>query len=366
MSFLTRWFRKSEPEDYEQVLSSLASGIQKRETRLSEIRLRERRTTLLFTLYAIAIWAAYVSLWYVGLLPVTSAGGSARSRQVEKVVWGIPIFAGPIVILFMRRIVQIWYTRKGDAEEKTLKVLRKQQRDKVEEIKKKTNYYTTRNLIERYDDVSSSTSSSPGPGTPLRKRNVGGTPGPQAPSTPMAPRPLAPQQQPLQQQQGLLQPPPPQTPAQRALQNNFSPPNFPTPPPRKQWFDKLADALLGDEEASFSSPASRYALICERCFGHNGLVKEESYEDVEYVCPKCGHFNPSRRSRKTNRNLSTSPSPRSGSSPLAATPEVKKAPSLSPSPPPVKENGKEGNGAVKGYRVDGEGEGEGAMMEVDS
>ena len=36
-------------------------------------------------------------------------------------------------------------------QEKHLVTLRKQQREKVEEIKKKTNFYSTKNLIERYD-----------------------------------------------------------------------------------------------------------------------------------------------------------------------------------------------------------------------
>jgi len=51
-------------------------------------------------------------------------------------------------------------------------------------------------------------------------------------------------------------------------------------PPRKRWYDKVADALLGDEDYDISSPSSRYALICERCFTHNGLVKESLWEDA--------------------------------------------------------------------------------------
>jgi len=38
--------------------------------------------------------------------------------------------------------------------EKTLKELMVQQRNKIEEIKKKTNYYTTKSLLDRYDDTS--------------------------------------------------------------------------------------------------------------------------------------------------------------------------------------------------------------------
>jgi hypothetical protein len=57
-------------------------------------------------------------------------------------------------------------------------------------------------------------------------------------------------------------------------------PQQPLPPPRKLWYDKLADALLGDDEPSVNPFASRYALICQKCFAHNGLVKEEMWEDA--------------------------------------------------------------------------------------
>jgi len=50
--------------------------------------------------------------------------------------------------------------------------LMKNRRDKVEEIKKKTNYYSTRDLLQKYDESS--------PSTPLRQRLPVGQP----PSTP--------------------------------------------------------------------------------------------------------------------------------------------------------------------------------------
>jgi len=340
MSFVRGWFKKSE-SDYEEVLASLADDIQKRQTRLSEIRLRERRTTLLVTLYTLASWIAYVSLWYMGFLPdVELVGGRQRwGRQATKATKALPVFSGPILILFIRRIVQIWYTRIGDAEEKTLKTLKKQQHEKIEEIKKKTNYYSTRNLIERYDDIPN------GAGSPqaLRRRNV-----------PLGP-PVTPQKPPQQPQQ-------PQIPLSPALQNRLAVTSQQLmTPPRKQWYDKLADALLGDDEPSL--PASKYALICEKCFAHNGLVKESIWEDTQYVCPKCGHFNPSMRSK---RDRSKSVSPRSNAGTLAASPShqapVYPSGLASPLGAPVV------NGRATSEPREGEGEKEGnnSVMEVDS
>jgi hypothetical protein len=68
----TRMYLQKEPEDFGQILAALALDIQKRETRLSEIRLRERRATLLVTLYTLAGWGAYLGLWYAQVLPQAS------------------------------------------------------------------------------------------------------------------------------------------------------------------------------------------------------------------------------------------------------------------------------------------------------
>ncbi|KAF7976100.1 hypothetical protein HWV62_7521 [Athelia sp. TMB] len=299
MSFLFSWFSKKvrnprlklrfyvlipnecqpDSEDYEQVLASLANDISKRQSRLSDIRIRERRSTLSATLWTLSIWVAYVSVWYAGLLPNLS--GHSQRSGFEKAVKGAPVVVGPILILFTRRIVQLWYTRKADAEEKTLKVVLKQQRTKIEEIKKKTNYYNTRNLIERYDEAPSARPGGPtGPNTPARQQAPQGRgDGPSQASSRAPQAPVTPQRQggPGMPNNGM----PPQTPISMALQSHLAGTPQPIQPMRKQWYDKVADALLGDDESPTSAAASRYALICEKCFNHNGLVKESMWEDAQ-------------------------------------------------------------------------------------
>ncbi|KAL4063473.1 hypothetical protein V8B97DRAFT_2085269 [Scleroderma yunnanense] len=310
MSFLSRVFRRSSSEDYEQILSALAADVQKRQTRLAEIRLRERRTTLHFTLGTFLLWFAYVSLWYTRKLPQTwrdSGPGQAA------------VLVGPILILFARRMMQIWYSWKGGREEKTLMKVLKKQRAKVEEIKKKTNYYSTRNLIEKYDEQSPVTPSA----TPIRRRSVA----PSAPPTPLQMKP--------QQQQQHPQTPNGQTPGPYL---QLSPTPQPIQATRKQWYDKLADAILGDDESSVSVAASRYALICQKCFAHNGLVKETQWEDTQYICFKCGFFNPSARSKKKKLAVSRTPSPpsASGTLPIQSAeykPQNTSAPEQSPDTP---------------------------------
>ncbi|KDQ29906.1 hypothetical protein PLEOSDRAFT_1076500 [Pleurotus ostreatus PC15] len=207
-----------EEEDYETVLSTLSRDVQSRQQKLADIRLRERRSTLWSTLYTAAAYGVYVCLWYFQAL--TLPRGVALA----------PVLVGPLIVLFIRRIVQLWYSRKEAHEEKTLQHLLKQQRTKVEEIKKKTNYYSTRNLL-----------------------------------------------------------------------SNLAVPRH----THAQAMDKLADALLGEDDQA--PPSSRYALICEKCFKHNGLLPEAMWEDAQFRCIKCDHLNASVRSKREARR-SMSPS----------------------------------------------------------
>src|ERR1700749_3070063 len=39
----------------------------------------------------------------------------------------------------------------------------------------------------------------------------------------------------------------------------------PLPPSKRQWYDRLADAVLGEDDGG-TQPHSRYALICQNCF----------------------------------------------------------------------------------------------------
>jgi ribosomal protein L40E len=210
----------------------------------------------------------------------------------------------------------------------------KERRTKVEEIKKKTNYYSTRDLLQRYDDSTPTN-------TPVISRTLPGQNTPGQPSTPIR----QPVRQPVPQHPNLGQtsgvnprlarapsPPSRTCPFSHSFIEVMSPP-FAATPPRKQWYDKLADKLLGDDEQYNVSPGSRYALICEKCFAHNGLVKESMWEDArmfasfrplilltscfsEYLCMKCNHFNPSMRSKRQARLSQISPASSPISSPV--------------------------------------------------
>ncbi|CAJ0827399.1 11863_t:CDS:2 [Entrophospora sp. SA101] len=95
-----------------------------------------------------------------------------------------PVLTGPFFIVIGYRFLALWYRRKEANEISQLESLRAQQSLKVEELKKKTGYYTTKTLLERYDSPTRLPTNqqpmSPGQKNPLTTT----TPGSLKPGTP--------------------------------------------------------------------------------------------------------------------------------------------------------------------------------------
>ncbi len=55
-------------------------------------------------------------------------------------------------------------------------------------------------------------------------------------------------------------------------------------PEERTWLDRVLDAVVGEAEG----PQNKFALICEQCFTHNGLVLPHEY--MEASKPQKSHF----------------------------------------------------------------------------
>jgi len=131
---------------------------------------------------------------------------------------------------------------------------RKRQKETVHELKTKTKFTRVKNLLETYGDERPSAAG-------LVQR-----PGSQPPARPNQP--------PVR----LNQPSPSQFSAQPPQFNQSVQPSKLVKSGsqvslQKQWYDKVFDAIIGPVE----SANSKYALICTRCFTHNGLVLPDEY-----------------------------------------------------------------------------------------
>ncbi|KAJ2856888.1 hypothetical protein J3B02_001349 [Coemansia erecta] len=227
-----------------------------------------------------------------------------------------------IVLLFVlyygRVIIRSIGQRSIKRHEQTINGLKDQLKRKIEELKKKTAYDTTKNLIDKYSlgDKQDGKVRSPADrakmldakrrqtmpnfaGSPASQSGLASQASPMMSNAVMARQPggLIQQQQQQQQQSnaymgaGVVKLP--------GRSASVQPMDSPIKGKgTRPWLDKLVDQLVGD----VGGADDRYALICRFCYAHNGLVLEEEINDIQYNCPKCGKFNPSLRTlRLQNR-----------------------------------------------------------------
>ena len=119
--------KKSSTPDYETLLSRLSSDISDAKIHLSEIRLRERRSALLITLYGLGLWALWAGLWWVGGLPFGLLGWDRAGMEV-KIVGAAGVGVGPILYVFhvwwgadnsiyaLNRLLGLYFNRQRNAE----------------------------------------------------------------------------------------------------------------------------------------------------------------------------------------------------------------------------------------------------------
>ncbi|GJW88590.1 lunapark domain-containing protein [Tanacetum coccineum] len=69
------------------------------------------------------------------------------------------------------------------------------------------------------------------------------------------------------------------------------------------WLARLAQLLVGED------PSQSYALICGNCHMHNGLARKEDFPFITYYCPRCHALNRPRNSGPNTPSTSTFASP---------------------------------------------------------
>lgn len=321
-SFLS-WFRpwwKTTETDYETVLSRLTKDINDVQARLIRVNQRERRSSITLTLYAILLWLIYTLFVYF----TTREKRHFMSKSDRFHVW-LPSILGLLLIISVRSIVRWWFKRVSDGEEKHLRSLQRTRRKKIDEIKQATKFDHLRNLLERYDDTASNR-----PGMKRVGSSFDGKLNKQGQQNTTTPNKAAQQNRQFQgmrdgrpvnggSQSGLR--PIEQKAFKTPIKNNTNTiqgqPGQPVPTIditgtgnplpfdvpqqhlrfQKTWLDRVADKVLGVETSGQDGGAEqRYALICHVCLSHNGLCPKEEWEEVQYICPRCGTFNSRRPS----------------------------------------------------------------------
>jgi endoplasmic reticulum junction formation protein lunapark len=315
-SFLS-WFKpwwKTTETDYETVLSRLTKDINDVQARLIRVNQRERRSSITLTLYAILLWLIYTLFVYL----TTTEKRPLMTKSERFHVW-LPSVLGLMLIISVRSIVRWWFRRVSAGEEKHLRSLQRTRRKKIDEIKQATKFDHLRSLLERYDDTAVNRpgmkrvgSSMDGKQNKQVQQTTKSNEIPQGSrqfqgmkdgkpvngSSQSGQRPVELLSTPVKSNQKTVQGQPISTIVTTGSGTSLP---FETPQQhlrfQKTWLDRVADKILGVEtNVQDGGAEQRYALICHVCLTHNGLCPKEDWEEVQYICPRCGTFNSRRPS----------------------------------------------------------------------
>ncbi|KAK2735820.1 hypothetical protein FQN57_001097 [Myotisia sp. PD_48] len=293
------------PASFEKTLSALSVKIARTNSRLAQHVQRSRRFKALWTLYTTFAYILYI-------LIATLVLGRDRWGQVEYTV----LSGSPVLIYIVRRIGGSFFKYRISITQKNLDQLQKERDKTIEKLKEATKYNSTLQLLEKYgspapDQHPDNAQEDAQYQNPKRRspRDRMSLPA-QSGRTTMPPPPTAniPRTHagsvpptPFGQHSPQIRPSvpaviaPPQREQQEPNEPGFHPSAFAAPqysvPRAPQWYDRLMDVLLGEDE---TLAKNRLALICSRCRLVNGQAAPgvQTIEDVgRWRCGGCGAWN---------------------------------------------------------------------------
>ncbi|RMD40808.1 hypothetical protein DV735_g4348, partial [Chaetothyriales sp. CBS 134920] len=300
------------PASFEKALSKLAQQISAASLALDISRSRARRSKALWTLYTTLTYLIFL------LLAVLVLGPSN---------WSVPHYAGvvgaPLLILAVRQLITLFFDWRIARQQSYLEQLQQQREEKIADLKKATKYDSTQELLQKYgaapppNKQQQRQPSSPSQQQQGAKRKVA-EPQEQVQRTGILPPPTANIQvrkgaQLATPQRVAIAPaspedsvpfgspqPYPQSPVPLSPDGpGFAPEGFNIPPPSAppaysqspQWYDRILDVLLGEDE---TAARNRFALICSNCRLVNGQAPPgvKTLEEVgRWRCSSCGTMN---------------------------------------------------------------------------
>ncbi|XP_041999104.1 uncharacterized protein At2g24330-like [Salvia splendens] len=239
----------------------------------------------------------------------------------------LPMFLLP-VLFFVTYSAFRHYTKMRDAKDhKTLENLQAERQAKINELKEKTNYYKTQQLIQRYDPdpaakaaAATVLASKLGAETGLKvylgdDSNPIATAGKSNEVEVAASIGLRNRKQPLSQTYSmesgftdhseeamltLSRVEGVRMSQQHAMVVEHHPQSGLHSQDHGGWIARVAALLVGED------PTQSYALICGNCHMHNGLARKEEFPYITYYCPHCNALN---RQKQADDRLSGTMSP---------------------------------------------------------
>jgi len=355
MGLMVSIFSRSRNNDFEKKLEHLS-----KEEVIVHTRLKRRTQNWRKLARALIVYSVIGEALLLGLAIL-----STRSVQLPwqvRAIRVLPVFALPAVVTLLYSGCASYNRMRDRKDHQRLERLKAERQEKINELKEKTNYYITQQLIQRYDPdpeakaaAASILASKLGAESGLKlalaagltnKEELTGTnsgsdaiPGSGKSWVTDKGKSMGMRNRKRQGHQGSagkvtspdiqrVEGPPQNRQGTQEIWEDEQGMELARPqskPGNGGWIARLAAMLVGED------PTQCYALICQKCHMHNGLARKEDFQYITYYCPHCCTLNGSQQvgdnGVETNRGLdglSTRPLQSTGMSPVGANPSTHK------------------------------------------
>ncbi|XP_053963869.1 endoplasmic reticulum junction formation protein lunapark-B [Anastrepha ludens] len=308
-------FRKEKSTD--EVLEGLEEKIKQIEKYTLNTKEQKRRIVGNFLATSIGIYVIAFIVFYFVYFPPTWR---------ERIIYSVPLFLFPFVIIFLRRLFTWYFERKLNKNSNKLTALHEEKKKILEQVMDKETYKVAVKLLARYGSQKSVNvltprvppagnlniatqrlAIAPSPNAPanvsslqdLRLRaplsttSLSLTPRQRISSSPAATGVPAPTGQALIPRAPLAITPQ-RRPVGGALAGQELRRRTPFPVVNQQAkgvLERIVDVLIGD------GPKDRFAMICKECYSHNGMALREDFDYTTFRCAFCNALNPARKAR---------------------------------------------------------------------
>lgn len=249
-------------QTFEKELTSLSTRVQKTQSRIAGLRKTKLSVNNCVTYYVATFYILWMS-YKIFMIKTGSPNQMSWIVLLYKAILSHTSFSigFPILAVCMRYLLDHLFDQTIKRQEHILRSSLEVRRSKLTELKKKTNFDATQGIIDRFDS-----STSLGQEKPALSTNSAVIQS-QKPRSPGVSSKIPGQDTPESQTK------PSQTQSRRTLQ------------------DRLLDYIIGSDHNE--SVENRYALICERCFTHNGLAPPNCVDPAKvlFICRRCGCLN---------------------------------------------------------------------------
>lgn len=267
------------------------------------------------------------------IFEIIAIGYAIMTTRLEDMDWKmrafriLPMFLLPALSSALYSAFVSFTKLRDRRDQKTLERLRDERQTKIDELKEKTNYYTTQQLIQKYDtdpaakaaaatvlasklgsdsglkvflgdesklnaDTGKSSDVEVVHSSGLRNRKQTHSRSATVGSDPL-------HQSAEETAQYARNEDPRASEYNQVVVNHHSPEG--TGMNDGGWLAKIAALLVGED------PMQSYALICGNCRMHNGLARKEDFPFITYYCPHCHALN---RPKHMEENASSSSTPK--------------------------------------------------------